>query len=122
MLAREAEGLAAPRALEDLDRLQRAAVAGLLRYLQSIEFLVAIAHPDAEAQAATREHVDHGRVLGQPQRMIERGEQHVGAEGEALGPRGDRGQHRHYRREVAVVDEVMLRHPDRMESGALDEI
>src|SRR5208282_2927560 len=121
MFALDAEALAGPRALQNFDRLQGAAEARLLRNLQRVEFLVAVAHPDAEAEAAAREHVDHRGVLGEAQRMIERGEQDVSAELQAGGARGDRGQHRHDGREITVVDEVMLGEPNGMEAGGLDE-
>ena len=51
--------------------------------------------------------------------MVKRREQHVSADRGAPGARGDNGERRHHRGEVAVIHEVMLREPNRIEPGPI---
>ncbi len=48
--------------------------------------------------------------------MVERDEQHIGADRHPPGARRDRRERRSHGGEIAVVGEVMLRQPDRVEA------
>jgi hypothetical protein len=54
--------------------------------------------------------------------MLKRHQQDEGADGDAAGARRDRGGDRHHRGLVAVVGEVMLGEPDRIEARGLDRL
>src|SRR5207245_2146090 len=114
VLAVETESLAGPGPLENLHRLQGPSETVLARYLEAIELFRPVTHPDSEPQPAVGNDVDGGSILGQPQRMIERCEQHVGPDRYPLRACRDRRERRHDRREVTVVGEMMFRHPDRV--------
>ena len=63
--------------------------------------------------------VQHGRVLGESDRVVEGGDQNVGAEQHARGAGGEAGEHRDRRRPVVVDDGVVLLHPDGVEAEIL---
>jgi hypothetical protein len=121
MPAGKAEALASPRAPHDFDGLQRAAEALLARQLEARKLLRAIGRADSQAQAPVGDHVDHRRIFGQAQRMIEGRQQHIGADRDAPRAGGDGGQCRHDRRQIAVVGKVMFGQPYRIEARSLDE-
>ena len=121
MLALEAEAFAGPCLAQNLDRFERAAKAMLFRDLQAVELFIAVAHPYSQAQSAVGNDIDHSGIFGQAQRMIKRREQNVGSERDPRGARRYRREHCHHRGQVAVVNEVMLGHPERIEAGLLEE-
>ena len=63
--------------------------------------------------------VDGGRVLGQPHRVVQWRQQQAGADLDPLGAGGDGRGHRHQRRHVAVIHEVVLGQPHRVEAQPL---
>ena len=86
---------------------------------ERLELLVAVAHAEAEHHATAGEHVDGGDVLRQLERVVERQQQDVGRELHLLRARRDRGQQWNRRRRVAVLGEVVLGDPDRVEAELL---
>jgi len=106
----------APRLPADLDRVERAAAALGKRDVQALELLPAPSQAEAEDEPAPGDEIDGGGVLREANRVEERGEQQPGADLDPLGARGDGGREREQRRHVAVVDEVVLARPDRVES------
>src|SRR5271165_2661732 len=119
VLAVEAESLAGPRLLENLDRLQRTAESLRARHAEALELLGAVAEPKPEAKPPARDYVDEGRVLSQLQRMPKRREQDVGADGDAGGARGDSSRGGHQGGQIAVVGEMMFGEPNRIEAEPL---
>ena len=73
--------------------------------------------PRPEDQPAARQEVDGRGVLGEAERVEHRRQQHAGPEPDPLGSRGDRREDRQLGRQVAVVDEVVLAGPERVEAG-----
>src|ERR1700685_4181836 len=108
ILAVETESLAGTRQLENLDSLERAAESLCARHAEALKFLGTIAETNSKPQPPAREYIDERGVLSQLQRVIERGQQDVGADGDARGARGDSSGRRHQRGQVAVVGEMML--------------
>ena len=79
----------------------------------------AVAHADAEVEAPAGEQRERGGVLGESDRVVQRQQHQVRADphpGRALGDRG--GDHER-RGRVAVVDEVVLGEPHRVEAELL---
>ena len=77
------------------------------------------AQPQPERQPAMAQQLDGRRVLRQAQRVMHRREDDAGAD---LDPRGRLGERRaddEQRGHVAVIDEVVLRRPDRGEAEPL---
>ena len=93
-LTLEREPPAGPRSSQDLDRLLGAGAALGSRRAEHPELLLAPAVADPQDQPAARELVDHGGVLGQPERVVQRREHHPGPELDPFGRGGERRQHR----------------------------
>src|ERR1700689_502905 len=119
ILAVKTESLSSPRQLENLDSLKRAAESLRARHAEALEFLGTVAQTNPKSQAAARDYIDEGRVLGQLQRMEKRRQQDVGADGDAGGARRDRSRRGHQRRQIPVVSEMMLCEPDGIEADLL---
>src|SRR4029077_6206185 len=119
ILSVEAEALAGPRAFQDLHRLERPAEPLFARHPEALELLGAVAKPDSEPQPAMRKHIDEGGIFGELQRMVKRREQNVGADSDARRARRYRCRRRHHRGQVAIVGEMMLSQPDRIEAERL---
>ena len=116
------ERLAAPGELEDLDDL---AVAGLARLgvdAETAELAGLVAAADAEVEPSTREDVDHGGVLGQTQRVVERQDHDGGADADAARGLGGRGRHQQRAAEQAVAREVVLGEPGRVEAEGVGQL
>ncbi len=63
--------------------------------------------------------IDHRNVFGQAYRMIERRQQHAGADLDALGAHADHAGHQRRRRQVAVLLLVMLGEIEAVETDRL---
>jgi hypothetical protein len=74
-----------------------------------------IAHADADLDPAATDVVEHRQVFGEPHRMVERQQAYVARKAHVSGARRHRRGDRDPRREIAVIDEVMLREPDEIE-------
>ena len=79
-----------------------------------------VAHADADLDAAIANVVEHCEILGQPQGMVERQKADVARQPHASGARGDRTRHRHPRRQVTVVEEVVFGEPHEIESESVE--
>src|SRR6266851_1255608 len=90
------------------------------RYLKDVELFTAITHADPESQPAVRNNIDRRGIFGQAQGMIERPKEHEAADLHAFGTRRHRGHYGHDRREVAVVDKMMLGGPDGVEASLVE--
>ena len=78
--------------------------------------------PHAEFQPAAAQHVEHGGVLGHPDRVLERQRDDRGAKPDPLGLRGHPRQEHQRRRQAAFLHvEVMLGHPSDVVTEALGE-
>ena len=102
-LALVGEALARPRAPQDRDRVDQARDPFLDRNAEHPELLLAPADAQAEREPSVGELIDHGRILGEPDRIVERGEDHARAQADAARGVGERPQHHHERRQVAVA-------------------
>jgi hypothetical protein len=78
-----AERLAAPGELEYLDGLVGARSALVLGHTKRGELPRLVAGSQADVQAAPAQLVDHRQVLGESERVVQRREQHRGAEPDA---------------------------------------
>ena len=76
-----------------------------------------LSEPDREP--SIRDQVENGRVLGNAQRIVKRRLENARAETQPLGASGDGPKEDEGRREIAIVEKVMLCTPDRVESQAL---
>ena len=74
-----------------------------------------VAHADAHLDPAAADVVEHREVLGEPDRMVERQQADIAGEAHLLRARRHRRGDGNPRRQVAVVDEVMLGEPDEIE-------
>src|SRR5438067_249300 len=108
----EAESIAGPCALQNLDRLERAAEALRARDAEAVELFLTIALAEAEAQASVGDDIDDRGILGDFQRMLKWREQDEGADGHLFCARGDCGGSGKHRGEIAIVSEVMFGEPD----------
>ena len=92
----------APQRLAHLERVVEQAAAGAEVEPGRLVLLALPADADAEVDAAAREDVERGELLGQHRRPAQRGEQDVGAEPDPVGLRRDRGEDRERLEPVAV--------------------
>ena len=83
------------------------------------ELVRLVADGHAEDGAPVRHHVEHGHVLGEPHRMMERRHRDVGAQEHARGARGEAGEDGERRRPVVIGDRVVLLHPHGIEAELL---
>jgi hypothetical protein len=119
VLAVEGEWLTRPRPPQHLDGLLGSRAALLARHPEVGELLVPVAGREAQIQPAAGEQVGDRGVLGQPQRVVQRGEQHRGAQPDAPRAGAQGGDHGEQRGQVAVVDQVVLGQPHGVEAPAL---
>src|ERR1700722_2667029 len=122
ILSFETESFTGPRSLENLDGFERTAESLCARDAEAFEFLGTVAETNPETQPAARDYTDEPRALGQLQRMIERRQQNVGADGDAGRSRRDSRSRRHQRGQVTVVGEMMLGEPDGIEAEPLGRL
>src|SRR5258708_3748152 len=122
ILAVKTESLASPRELENLNCLERAAESLCTRDAEAVELLSTVAETNSKAKPPARYYIDERRVLSQLQRMVERRQQNIGADGDAGGARCDSRSRGHQRGQVAVVGEMMLGEPDGIEAELLGSL
>ena len=112
VLALQRDGFAVQRAAQDFQRFIHDSAALAAVDAEALELFDAVAEPDAEVEPPVAEDVDGGGVFGDADRVVQRQQQHPGADAHARGePRGGRGDRQH-RRRIAVLDEMVLGNPD----------
>jgi hypothetical protein len=118
-LAVEIERLARPGAADQRDALfdEARTVPQLAAELAKLER--AVAATDTEVEAPARQQRQRGRVLRDPDRIVQRQDHQVGSDAHAPRARAHRPRDHERRGRVAVVAEVMLRQPDRVEAEPL---
>ena len=116
VLALVVERLPRPQPLQDLDRLLEARDLLLLVEAEEVELGREGAEADAELQAPAGEHVDHRRVLGDVDRVLERQQVHRRADVDARRQRRQRAQRRPRGRQVGVGHHVVLGQEERRPS------
>ena len=119
-LAVETELLASEAMAQHLDAFVGQRHAARDGQAESAELVRRVAHADANLDAAVADIVEHSEVLGQPDWVVERQQADVARKPHALGTRGDRARHGHPRRQVAVIEKVMLGEPDEIESESVE--
>ena len=92
------------------------------RHAERAEVRLLVADADAEDEAALGDDVQRDRVLGHAHRVMQRQEDHRGADAQALRARGDRGGDDQRRREEPVAVLVVLAEEARVEAGGLGEL
>ena len=112
-----AEALAGEQALDDLDALVHARTAGLGIDAPGLQFLHLVTDAEAEFEPPAGDHVQGGRIFRHAHRIVQRQQQHAGADVDALGTGRDGAADGQHRRRVAVVEEVVLGEPDVVEAG-----
>jgi hypothetical protein len=90
----EARVLFPPQRAHDLDRLVGDGAALLERAAHRLHLVLDGADADPEDQPAAAQHVEGGRGLREPDRVVVRQHQHRGAQPHARGARGDVAQQR----------------------------
>jgi hypothetical protein len=115
-------------ALYERQRLVGAGEGLVLRHAEDVALLLHGSGADGEIEAAVAEDVDCCGLLGHRQRIVQREQQHVGAEADALRARCHRRENRQWPRVPVVLGEVMLGHPEVAvaqligEHGSVDEL
>jgi len=115
----ELDPLLGPEPLHDGQLLLEAGAAFLEIDAVQRELVGLVADRDAEHEPAVGDHVQHRHILGQSHRVVEGGDDDVGAEHEPRGAGGEAGQHGNGRGPVVVGDGVVLLHPHRVEAQLL---
>jgi hypothetical protein len=116
----ETELLAGETMAQHLDALVGQRHAARDGQTEAAELVRCVAHADADLDAAIADIVEYREVLGQPHRMIEWQQADVARKPHAFGARGDGARHRHPRRQVAVIEEVMLGEPHEIQSEPVE--
>ena len=111
-LTREAEVEEVEHLLEHLDPL-------VARNSECVEVGHLMRDPEPEDDPAARDPVEHDRVLGEPDRMVQRGREHGGAEADSTGALQERGADEQRRDQRAAAGLVELGQEDRVEPGLL---
>ena len=114
-LAGIAERLAGEGELQHVEPFVGQRYAARHRQAEALELVRRVAHAHADLHAPAADVVEHRKILGESQRMVEGQQADVAGEAHALGPRRHRRGDGNPRRQVAVVDEVMLGEPDEVE-------
>ena len=121
VLALIVDRLAAPQSLQGLQPLHEAAdsLAGV--HPHRLVLGVAIAETEAHDQPPAADHVERGELLGEIDRLVQRQQQHAGAEHHALGL----GRHACQRRQRLEVrerlGEIVLARPDGRKSDSASQ-
>ena len=101
---------------QQLDDLVGARAPLRLRHAHHLELLEPVSRGDAEVEAPAAEGVDHGHLLGEAQRVVQRRQQDGRAEAHPRRAHRHRPEHRHQPGQVALVGEVVLGQPRRAEA------
>jgi hypothetical protein len=72
------------------------------------ELLGSVPDPDHIRHPTPRDQVDHRQVLGELHRFVQREQQGGDTDGQPVGTSGDGRSHGYGRRQVSVVDTVVL--------------
>ena len=112
LVRRRGDGAVGPDAPCDLDQLLGAPRALGDRHAEQLELPLAVAEAEPDLQPSAAQLVEHGDVLGEADRVLERAEQDRRADAHRRRSLRDRGQHREDGRQVAVVGHVVLGDPD----------
>src|SRR5439155_3487424 len=117
----ELEGLGTPRGPEDPDGLPEPPARLGLRDAEALELLgpPSCADPEDETPGGNAAH--RCGVLGEAEGVVQRRQHHAGADLDGAGGGGDRRRRHCQRRHPAVVHEVVLRGPHRVETVLLAE-
>jgi hypothetical protein len=117
--ALERRGRRPPERAADRDAFIDARAALAVANATRLELLGELAaHPDAEDDAAAREPIERGDLLGGDRRMSESEEVHARADPDASGQRRHVGE-RPQRIERRIVERDVVPDPDRLESDRL---
>ena len=116
VLPLERKRLPGPRARQDLQRFLESLPVLVLRHAVAAELGGAVAAPHAHVESALRDDVDERHLLGEPERLVEREDRGGEADTNALGPGRDRARERGRIDREAVVDEMVLGQPHRIEA------
>jgi hypothetical protein len=111
-----AEFLACKASLNDGQPFEHAAEALAEWHPEGMEFLCSRPDPDRQIDAPARNVVEYREVLGDMHRIMQRQQQHVSANADALSARRDRRQERDRRRAPRVGREMVLARPYRIEA------
>ena len=110
-----------PQALHDAHALAKARMRLLLVHAEAAVLVAECAAPEAHIEPPTAHAIQRRRILGKPYRIVQRGDEHSGAQPNALGARCDGGRQHQRRRAEAVAREVMLRNPEAVKAKLLAE-
>ena len=116
----KAELLAGKAMAQHLDAFVRQRHAARDGQAEAAELVRRIAHADADFDPAIADIVEYRQVLGQADRVIERQQADVARQPHMLGARSDGAGHRHPRRQVAVIEKVMLGEPHEIQSEPIE--
>lgn len=99
---------------DDPERLVEAVLALLEAHAEAEELVGLVAAPEPQLETASAQAIDHRRLLDDPDRVVlERQDDHAGAEPDAPGLAGRRRGHEQAVGHQRVAREVMLREPAR---------
>src|SRR5918992_5941132 len=116
------EPLLAPCEPEDLGDLLQTPRASFYGDVELAEFLFPPADAQSADRSSTRQLIDYRKVLGEPQRIVEGGQDDTCAQLDALRDGGEGRKHRQHRRKVTVFGEVVFGDPRGIESGGFHEL
>ena len=108
-----------PRLADHLHRLVEPLGRLLGRDAEPGKLVAAVALADAKIQAAVRQQIECGRLLGDEDRVVPRQHDDRGAEADALGAGRQIGEQIHRRRDLAEAGEMVLDEKDAGEAEPL---
>src|SRR5215471_9747188 len=111
-----AESFACKASLDDGQPFEHAAETLAEWHPEGVEFLGRRPDPDRQIDAPARNVVEYREVLGGTHRVVQRQQQHVSANADALSARRHRRQERDRRRAPRVGREMVLARPYRIEA------
>ena len=113
------ELLGGPGLLDDLDRLVEDVTAACLVDAIAGELVRLVAAPDAKIDSTPGEEIENRKVLRHPHRMVERQNHDASPEADVLRTGSQRRKGHCWRGAVAILAEVVLGWPDRIEAELL---
>ena len=122
MLAGEGQFFVGPSAQDDLDRLTEAGGAFIRRHAEILELDSGKAAAGAPIDAAPRQHVEQGHLLGEAQRVVEGRQRHAGADAQAARAGGGEHPHHVHRWADAEARKMVLGEPHRVEAGLVHDL
>ena len=115
-MAAPLERLARPRLLEHLDAVLHERRPALDVEVELLVLLGPVAGAHRQAEPSLGDEVEHREVFGEPDRVVERQEDHAHADQHAFGDGGDGAAEHDRRRQVAVDRRVVLEEAHRVEA------